>query len=436
MREKKGPGAAPERSRKPLTPERAAVRAHEIQPSLAGRSGAVVNVNFKATRVVGAAAQICVLIKDQEVIADYAGLEAAAGEIGVDDILLGHAMKHLEAVGYVRLKTSGKGQITRVQVSIPLLSSSYEGLGQIWTDLEPSAFEQQSLAILDDTCVTPITADTISERHDVVGENLDLIVEIGEQIGYFGQFTHTGSKRSIIYSPLHFDEHPRKLIELAELQDPDVLVDSLKRAREQQGLPAEHLDAGFVSDAIAVGALYIPSVESMAGEKRFVFAPIRAYSPEQKIVLEKARAILACVRYGQHYGTITKIRDPMALLNALKVRGRLTPHSESIFQYRVLRDLGIADIRKSPFLGRFEIVVRKSPENLRAIDLAIELAALGELTPTSSKVTKATAALADGVYKSAIAVRGELAQSRKIRYSPKLAEHVNSLILGLPEDLI
>ena len=394
-----------------------------------------MNVNFKATRLVGAAAQVCVLVKDLEVINDYARLEAAAGEIGIDDTLLERALKQLEQVSYVRLKTAEGGRITRVQVSVPLLSSTYDGLGAIWESAKPSDFETKSMAVLDDACLSPLGAHSLVERYDIPETELPRIVELGQNLGYLGSFDHSPSGQKIIYSPLHFDEHPQKLIELAARHPAVVLSEALSGVRNEQGMPADRLDQRLVGDAIALGALYIPAVESMAGEHRFVFAPIKAYLPEQKTVLEKARAIVACVRYGQHYGTITAIRDPVALLYALKLRGRLSPHSEAVYQYRVLRDLGIADIRPSSIKGRYEVVIRKTPENVEALDLAISLATLGEAAPTTSRVRAAAASLTDGLYKPAVLLRADLVTRRKIRYSNELAVKVNSMIIGIPEEM-
>jgi hypothetical protein len=181
--------------------------------------------------------------------------------------------------------------------------------------------------------------------------------------------------------------------------------------------------------------LPIPAVESLAGEQRFVFTPARAYVPEQKVILEKARGIVACVRYGQYFGTVTAIRDPVALLYALKIKGRLKPHSEAVYQYRVLRDLGIADIHPSTAARRFEVVVRQTPENREALDLAIDLAALGETRPTSTRVGAVSAGLTDGLYKPAMVVRSDMARRKQIKYSNGLAERINSIILGIPQDL-
>lgn len=47
---------------------------------------------------------------------------------------------------------------------------------------------------------------------------------------------------------------------------------------------------------------------------------MKGIGPEEKSILNKARAILACVRYGEHYGSITKITEPKILVEMLKIR--------------------------------------------------------------------------------------------------------------------
>jgi hypothetical protein len=180
-------GMSDKPSKRILSSERAAVRAHEVQPSLSSTTSGITNVEFKATKLVGAAAQIATLIKDLETISDVASLEAAAGEIGIEDSLLEKALVQLEGIGFVRLKTAGKARISRVQVSVPLLTSIYAGLGSIWDDAEPSDFEQRSIALLDDACLTPLPQDVLEGRHDLSPNELAPILEIGQKVGYLGE---------------------------------------------------------------------------------------------------------------------------------------------------------------------------------------------------------------------------------------------------------
>jgi hypothetical protein len=378
---------------------------------------------------------VSALIQGRDVISDYSRLEAAAGEIGIDDTLLERALQNLEEVGYVRLKTMEGGRVIRVQESVPLLSSAYDGLGAIWEKSKPSELEAHSMAVLDDACLTPVETSSIVERHDVSMEELDQLVDVGQAVGYLARVNHKGSRKEILYSPLHFDEHPQQLIELASRHPGHVLASTLETARAHQGVPAERLDERLVHDALALGALDIPAVESLAGEHKFVFAPVKGYTPVEKAVLQKARAIIACVRYGEHFGTITRIRDPLAILHALRIRGRLGAHTEIVYQYRVLRDLGIADIVREKKTGRYEVVFRPTADNQAALNLAIELVSFGETTPQSPRVAAVRESLTDGVYKPSMVIRSDLARRKKLRYSNSLAEEINAMIMGIPEEL-
>ena len=104
-------------------------------------------------------------------------------------------------------------------------------------------------------------------------------------------------------------------------------------------------------------------------------------SDAEKVILDKARALVACLRYGSEAATITRIMNPLLILNAITdpTRNyRLRPHSELKLQYGMLigKQLGrIIQTNNSRYI--FELI--PTEDNLRACAIARELLSSGEI---------------------------------------------------------
>jgi hypothetical protein len=166
---------------------------------------------------------------------------------------------------------------------------------------------------------------------------------------------------------------------------------AIRKVRAYQGMPLPNLapnssiEDQIVVEAMAAGLLPSPQVESFKGVKRFAFTPYQgqgplALDPTERAILQKARAVLACIRYGQHFGSITSIQDPMAIINALITRGRIGPHSEIAKQYSMLVVENVARIsRDAMFSSRYYLELIDTEENQKALRLASDMLAVGEV---------------------------------------------------------
>lgn len=93
-------------------------------------------------------------------------------------------------------------------------------------------------------------------------------------------------------------------------------------------------------------------------------------------MLEKARAIVACLRYGSEAATITRIRNPLWILNAITDRSRdykLKPHSELKLQYGMLVSKQIGRVIAAGSSDRYIFQLIPTEDNLRACGIAREL---------------------------------------------------------------
>ena len=98
------------------------------------------------------------------------------------------------------------------------------------------------------------------------------------------------------------------------------------------------------------------------------------YLTTKKGILEKALAILACVRCGQHFGGYTAIDKPELILEVLldPLRDRsLKPHSSHRRQYRLIHHMQIVRFIPSGAWVRPQLI--ETQDNIEAVKLAIEL---------------------------------------------------------------
>jgi hypothetical protein len=417
-------------------PHTIAIRSHDMYHGLSAKVSGLFS-KLKKTRLIGACAQLSTVIKDQEVVENYQQLEVAAGEIGIDDVLLEKCLEQMQEIEFVRIKTGTGGDIRRIDVKVPLLRGIYDQLGELWGQLGPSDFEKVTVALLDELTVIPQKAKAIQGRYNLNADDFDVVRDIGCGASFIGNYISPKDGEEIWYSPLHWDENPEKIFELCRTHPSFEISKAFKEVRDLQGLPADRITDSVLTAAIALQCLPTPAVTSMAGKKHFVFTPMTGIGPEEKSILNKARAIIACVRYGEHYGSITKIHDPKLLVEILKARKYLKPHSETLRQYETLRNLGVGRISRDKLHSdRYWFHLIDNDENMKAIDLALQMLTVGEPTRQSKDTERAKQLLLPGYYEHPTAVRVHYMTKEKIAYSKKTVEKVNDLIRGVSSDLI
>ncbi len=99
----------------------------------------------------------------------------------------------------------------------------------------------------------------------------------------------------------------------------------------------------------------------------------------RKVILDKALAIVSCVRCGQHFGGVTSLSSPVAVVNKLlSVSANYTigSHSSSQRQYQLLQRMQIVEYLPGTYGVRVRL--RPTEDNLAAARLAKELLQWGQ----------------------------------------------------------
>ena len=405
-------------------------RLQDINEGLVRQSGGLVESHYRKSKRFGAAARVCNLIRGCDVVSDYNSLVAAAGELGIGADTLDAALRELEEIGYARLQRTG-GDIRKVEERIPLLDDRFAAIGKKWADSKPSEIEVATISIIDDLLIAPNRTHSVCSKNSLDTKAYDIIRDVGSTGDFLKTYTSPIDGTEIAYSPLYHDENPGKFIELIDAFPQEDVVGIIRSIRDYQGRPVDSINNPVLLAAIQTGCLPTPTVNSSNGSKRFMFTPLQGVGKLEKALLEKARAIVACVRYGEHFAGITKIRDPIRILARLKEQKQIGPHSEIKDQYILLQKLGVGAIRRSiDSSTRFIFHIFDTDENMRALDMAIQYLTIHEVVRGDPKEDDARQLLLPGAYGSPTKTRMELRQVKETKLSPSSVSRLHHLIIG------
>jgi hypothetical protein len=161
---------------------------------------------------------------------------------------------------------------------------------------------------------------------------------------------------------------------------------------------------------------------------------LREWARLKKGCLKRARAIIACVRYGQHFATITKVGDPLAILGALRDRRWIGSHSEILKQYALLHKMGVGVISRDPVhRSRYTFHLIDTPENLRALNMAIQYLTIKEPAKPDQKLDSARQLLFPGIagsYGTPAKTRCEVVTIQPTGVSEASINKLNHLLIG------
>lgn len=412
-----------------------AARLQDINEGLTRQTGGLVEAHYRKSKRLGSAARICSLIGGQEVIKDYNALVAAAGELAINADTLETALTELQEIGYITIHR-GVGGINKVEERIPLLSDRYEAIGQKWLDSQPSDIEKASLEMLDELMIMPFKERVMQKKHGIGSAEFGIIRDVGKTGDFFKSYTSPKDGSRIIYSPLYHDENPDKFFALMKNFPTEEIVEKLKGIRRYQGNPVDTVQDALLLEAIRVGCIPTPTVESSNGAKQFMFTPLRGVGRLEKSLLEKARAIVACARYGQHFAQITRITNPLAILQTLKYKRSIGPHSEIGRQYFLLQKLGVGRISKHPnYTSRYNFQLIDNVENLKAMDYAIQYLTVRDIVRGEADIQGAKQLLLPGFYSSPTKTRLDLTHVKNTKMSESSVNELQHLMIGGSSDI-
>jgi hypothetical protein len=362
----------------------AALRTHDIHQGLheVDRNSALIATELEATQLVGMSAAVAAWVKGHDVIDDAQALRVvAADQLDVDAFAFDSVIQLLEELDFVRnVQRSGR-RITSFYETVPEdYSRMYGQLGEAWEMQGPTEVEKGLVTLVDKLSSGPCPIDDV----DLDPTARESVMTIGQEAEAIQ--TVAVGRRTILYSPFFAYEKPEAIGDVLAALDVERVSAAFGGVKGFQGTPISISPVGEVLNGLVAGGLMAgPSLERPDGSRElFAVAPY-GLGPDvltfKRPILEKALAILAAVRMGQHFGGMTNLHSPAALLHALLQPDRVVAwHSSTTRQYAVLQRLGV--VRFVTAGGRSGIQLVDTDDNVAAMKVAIDLLGAGEATAT------------------------------------------------------
>lgn len=332
--------------------------------------------------MVGMAASLASLVRGQDVIPDADALKGIVAEqLDISPYAFAPVVETLERAGMVDdVRRRGK-RIVSFTENVPFHQDLYDRLGESWREGEPSQLEQEMLTVVERLASSPVPAEELESQLGLDPGDIPRLLEVGKASQLIKSVTLIDGE--VLYSPFFGFEQPEVLSSLLETHGSGRVADDLAAVRAHQGLPLNDATYPALADAISRGFIMAPSITTPSGrEQPFAALP---YLPDtslltvRKTVLEKALAVLACVRCGQHFGGATSTHSPDRVLAALLDQNRnytLGPHGSHQRQYQMLYRMQIVDFLPSGNWVRPKLIVTQ--DNLEAVRIARDLLLFGE----------------------------------------------------------
>jgi hypothetical protein len=358
------------------------IRCQDIQTGLQHHS---VN-EFENLLKVGAAARVAIHLRGGDVV-EYDRLKEIVNPLfGISKLELPAIIELLGDIEFVKVVSEGK-TIKRIVPTVPYFDDLYETLGERAIALGLNELEQASVAILQELSKGPRRKSSLIKDLGLDGTVTAEVVRIGTAGSFLSEVPR--SHEPLLITPVYFSENATEFADAVERFGEDSVRSALSLIRRFPGWPLKKIledhsiggtklsreEMEIVRDVIAKGITQPPAVvTSHSGTQHFIFTPpigSEQIKLVEKEIYEKAMAIIACVRQGEHFAQ-WRVRNPAQVLSALLRDGFLRATTIAKEQYAMLAVKKVCYLRKTRE-GWFEVHLKPTEENRSALRLAINM---------------------------------------------------------------
>ncbi|MCJ7464712.1 MAG: hypothetical protein MUO81_08230 [Thermoplasmata archaeon] len=385
-----------------LRPKDAGLRIVDISKCLQEVSIGTPHFHFRHADEIGGAVRLAQSIKGTESLSAER-LEAVGTRIGMKPAdVTNTSVPILEDLGWISLHKDNSGRISIVDENIPIVGDVFKAAGSYFLERDPPDVEFAGVGCLSVVSRCPLPLNDVEASVEVDSADLQLMLEQGIAGQFLDEYRY-GADR-IIYTPFLWDSPSVDVLKtIGNLTDEDrgTLLTIATLISQYPGLPLEKLGTHIVAseknrtlaEATRCGLIGSTNIVSLTCESHeFLFLPSRkmripAEGEIRNDVFNRVRALISCVRQGQHFASRTKIRSPIVVLQSLLDNGYIgkTPHRDLKDQYSILEPwLGTA---ARAFGERYTFQFNRNPENEQIVKLAIDILEEPEIV-TNEATTK------------------------------------------------
>ncbi|MFV1534571.1 hypothetical protein VW012_15495 [Phaeobacter sp. JH209B] len=398
---------------------------------------------FDQLPILGMCATLAVHIKGLGAI-EYEVLRKVSDHfMSIPSYALRQVVEVLEEIGFLTIVSRGR-TIEKILPNIPVFDNVYEGLGEFASnEISFNEHEAATVEILSALYDAPRSRDSLLAKSGIDKLVFDRCVLLGGSSGIMTEQMARG--KSILISPYYFADNLTGLADTVASAGTPALQSTLQKIKESQGWPLSLVastgkigefsltptEQQLVQKLAAEGIVKPPTISFGNRTESFLFTPKPGnarLNAANREIYERAMALISAVRKGQLLPKEIRIRSPLAILRALRRDGFLGSNSEAADQYRNLVVLKVAYLHET-VPGRWQLHLHKTPENERALDLAIEL--LQEGTVSNMEVNEeARLALSKGEeYIQSLISASELKKREKQLTDPQAIEEFEQLVM-------
>lgn len=393
------------------------------------------DVHYKKTLLIGKAASLAMHLRGLLFITDYTQLEYAAASLGITSLEIDVVLRELEEVDFISVVRSGDN-VRRIDIRVPEFRSGYTDLGERWKQLKPSEIEQASINVLNLLYKGPNDHSHLMRSLGLGRTEESILLDVMESGLLIAREIVDG--QPLIYTPLAVDGNPSVYLQWAK-KFPGEVGSVINTLRNYQGMPITDptiLKNEVFNDAVMTGVLMPVKVSGATGDQKFLFAPHGGLSPEETVIMDKARALVGCVRYGQKFAEGRRIKYPRLILEHLRSHKRFKKgHPDLFTQYGLLTEKFIGHPIDEGG-GRWNFEVDDTDENIKALDVALEMLQHGETPSARIDLEAKKALLNSSGYSGPLSTRVRL--SKDIRTSKKtkteIIRQMGNLMRGVTSD--
>lgn len=372
-----------------VTPRDAVLRAQDIQTSLQGLTGipSTLKVELEGTLTIGAACRLAMYMQGHDLLneADVKRLKLIGDTLGVTPEAIQAVLYRLEEAEIIRTVVRN-GRIVEIHEKIPYYTDLYARMGEVWDAGERSEIEEAAILALNSAAQSPSLLDDGHPLCALDSSALEELVSVTQQAGIFCVVHMPRDGGQLLYSPLYWEENPEAMYKAVREHGTEEISKLMSKVREHQGLYIDSVESPGASpvarNVVDLGLAPCPTIQAYVGPRQFLFTPYgnALVDPLQRKILDKARAVVACARYGEQFGQITKVEDIKYMLETWLARGQSRkPHSHTAEQYATLAHNGMVRlVPSSDHPDRHYIHLIRTEENQAAWRLGLELLTGGE----------------------------------------------------------
>jgi len=367
------------------------------------------DVHYKTTLLVGKAASLAMHLRGLLFIENLQQLEYAASSLGISSLELPAVLAELEEIDFIRIVRSAN-KIKRIEIKVPAFRSGYEELGDRWKLLKPSEIEQASIYALDRLYKGPMKESGLFKSFGLSPTENSIIRDVMQS----GQLMSCQpvDGEPVVFTPLAVDGNPTSYLQWAK-KFPNDVQKAIKALQAFQGMALSDQSIAknpALLDAVSTGVVMPVQVSGATGDQGFVFAPVGGLTEEERTVLDKARAVIACVRYGQKFAQGRPIVYPQLIIDTLLRKKRFKRgHPDLFTQYGLLVEKLIGH-PVDEGNGRWNFEVDDTSENMKALQIASEMLKYGESPSTHISLEAQKALLSPSGYLGPPSARPRLAK--------------------------